>query len=133
MCAQIGSVKKGEEITGNNVKVKVVKNKLAPPFRSVLFDIDFGRGISRAGEIIDLGVQSDVLAKQGSWYTFGNEQLAQGREKVKTLLEENTELADRIETMIREKLNPAVLAVEEEAEDADAPAPPSAPASSAKA
>lgn len=126
---QIGSVKKGEEITGNQVKVKVVKNKLAPPFRSVQFDIDFGKGISRAGEIIDLGVQTDVLAKQGSWYTYGTEQLAQGREKVKALLEENRELADRIDSNIREKLSPAVLAVEEEeiADDEGAPAPAPTP------
>ena len=97
-------IKDGEEALGNHVKVKVVKNKMAPPFKKAEFDIVFGEGISHIGEIVDLGVELEVIKKSGSWFSYGDTRLAQGRDAVKALLKDNPQLADEIEAKIREKL-----------------------------
>jgi recombination protein RecA len=86
------------------VKVKVVKNKVAPPFRTAEFDIMFGEGISKAGEIVDLGVEYNIIKKSGSWFSYGDSKLAQGRDSVKQLLCDNPELSDEIEAKIREAI-----------------------------
>ena len=98
------AIKDGDEVLGNLTKVKVVKNKVAPPFRRAEFDIMFGEGISKVGEIIDLGVEYGIIQKSGSWFSYNGEKLAQGREAVKQLIKDNTELADEIEAKIREAL-----------------------------
>ncbi|MCX6197048.1 MAG: recombinase RecA [Flavobacteriia bacterium] len=97
-------LKDGEEITGNRVKVKVVKNKVAPPFRKAEFDIMYGEGISKVGEIIDLGVELNILKKSGSWFSYGETRLGQGRDSIKTLLLDNPELADELEAKIKEAI-----------------------------
>ena len=98
-------IKDGEEALGNRTRVKVVKNKMAPPFKKAEFDIVFGEGISHVGEIIDLGVDYDIIKKSGSWFSYNGEKLAQGREAVKQLLRDNPELCDEIEAKIREALS----------------------------
>ena len=98
-------IKDGEEALGNHVKVKVVKNKMAPPFKKAEFDIVFGEGISRSGEIVDLGVEMNIIQKAGSWFSYNETKLAQGREAVKKLLQDNEELAQEIEAKIREALS----------------------------
>ena len=97
-------LKDGEVALGNRTRVKVVKNKMAPPFKKAEFDIVFGEGISRVGEIIDLGVEYGIIAKSGSWFSYNDQKLAQGREAVKQLLKDNPELCDEIESKIREAL-----------------------------
>ena len=97
-----GQIKDGDNIKGNQVRVKVVKNKVAPPFRKAEFDIMFGEGISKVGELVDLGVNAGVLQKSGSWFSYGDTKLAQGREAVKELLRDNVELAEEIEAKIME-------------------------------
>ena len=97
-------IKDGEEAIGNRVKVKVVKNKVAPPFRAAEFDIIFGEGVSKTGEIIDMGVELGIVQKSGSWFSYNNDKLGQGREAVKQLLTDNPELSNEIETKIREKI-----------------------------
>jgi recombination protein RecA len=97
-------VKDGDEAIGNHVKVKVVKNKVAPPFRAAEFDIIFGEGISKNGEIIDMGTELGVVQKSGSWYSYNNDKMGQGRDAVKQLLVDNPELAKEIEAKIREKI-----------------------------
>lgn len=99
-----GQIKDGDNIVGNRVKVKVVKNKLAPPFRTAEFDIMYGEGISKTGEIVDLGVELDILKKSGSWYSYGDTKLGQGRDAIKTLLADNVELAEEIEAKIKEAI-----------------------------
>ena len=94
-------IKDGEEALGNHVKVKVVKNKMAPPFKKAEFDIVFGEGISHTSELVDLGVELGIIAKSGSWFSYNDQKLAQGREAVKKLLQDNPELADEIEAKIR--------------------------------
>ena len=101
---RIAQIKDGDEAVGNRAKVKVVKNKVAPPFRSAEFDIIFGEGISKVGEIIDLGVELGIVGKSGSWFNYNNDKLGQGRDTVKQLLTDNPELANEIETKIREKV-----------------------------
>lgn len=100
-------IKDGEEAVGNRVKVKVVKNKVAPPFRTAEFDIIFGEGVSKIGEILDIGVEMGIVNKSGSWFSYNTDKLGQGRESVKQLLRDNTELANEIEGKIREKLKEA--------------------------
>lgn len=103
-------IKDGEEAVGNRVKVKVVKNKVAPPFRVAEFDIIFGEGVSKVGEILDIGVELGIVNKSGSWFSYNTDKLGQGREAVKQLLKDNTELANEIENKIREKLKEAQTA-----------------------
>ena len=97
-------LKDGEEVIGNRVKVKVIKNKVAPPFRKAEFDIMYGEGISKVGEIIDLGVELNILKKSGSWFSYGETRLGQGRDSIKTLLLDNLELADELEAKIKEAI-----------------------------
>jgi recombination protein RecA len=101
---RMAQIKDGEEAIGNHVKVKVVKNKVAPPFRSAEFDIIFGEGISKMGEIIDMGVEFGVVQKSGSWFSYGSDKLGQGRDGVRQLLHDNPELAAEIEAKIRAKI-----------------------------
>lgn len=101
---RIAQIKDGEDAIGNRAKVKVVKNKVAPPFRSAEFDIIFGEGISKAGEIIDMGVELGIISKSGSWYSYNTDKLGQGRDAVKQLMLDNPELATDIETKIRAKI-----------------------------
>lgn len=98
---RIGQIKEREEVIGNQTRVKVVKNKVAPPFRQVEFDIIYGEGISKTGELIDLGVKAEVVEKSGSWYSYKGERMGQGREKTRTFLKENPAIADEIEDLIR--------------------------------
>ncbi|NKB82287.1 MAG: recombinase RecA [Nitrospirales bacterium] len=100
---RIESIKEGQEVTGSRVRVKVVKNKTAPPFRQAEFDIMFAEGISKVGELVDLGVEKRIIDKAGAWYSYNEERLGQGREAVKTFLKSNPELAREIEHRIREK------------------------------
>ena len=102
---RIGQIKDTDHVTGNRARVKVVKNKLAPPFKRAEFDIMYGVGISKVGEIVDLGVEHNVLQKSGSWYSYGDTRLGQGRDAVKTLLQDNPELAEETEGKIRKILN----------------------------
>ena len=102
-----GKVKDGDNILGNQVRVKVVKNKVAPPFRKAEFEILFGEGISKIGEIIDLGVEYGIIKKSGSWFSYGDTKLGQGNEAVKELLKDNPELCEEIEAKIKEKLSEA--------------------------
>src|SRR4051812_31696179 len=108
---RIAALKEGEEVTGARAKVKVVKNKVAAPFRQAEFDIDYGEGISRTGELVDLGVEHKLVIKSGAWYSYGDLRLGQGRDNAKTFLRENPDLADEIETKIREKLGLPPLGV----------------------
>ena len=115
---RIGAIKKGDISIGNRTRVKVVKNKLAPPFRQVEFDIVYGEGISRTGDLLDLGVEADIVTKSGAWFSFQGDRIGQGRENSKAFLEENTEMAETIERMIREKhglIEPETKPVEEAA------------------
>ncbi|MCF8435105.1 MAG: recombinase RecA [Crocinitomicaceae bacterium] len=97
-------IKEGEEVLGNRVKVKVVKNKVAPPFRRAEFDIMYGEGISKVGEVIDLGVELNIIKKSGSWFSYGETKLGQGRDSVKAIINDNPELMDELETKIKEAL-----------------------------
>ena len=113
---RIGAVKKGDEIIGNETRVKVVKNKVAPPFRQAEFEILYGEGISFLGEIVDLGVSYGFIQKSGSWYSYGEEKIGQGKENVKVFLKEHPEKAKEIELKIRaeafSKLSPVVDVVD---------------------
>jgi recombination protein RecA len=108
---RIGQVKDGDEVQGNNVRVKVVKNKIAPPFRKAEFDIMFGEGISKSGEIVDLGVQYNIIKKSGSWFSYGETKLGQGRETVRKLITDNPELAQELETKIIEAITGKITLV----------------------
>jgi len=101
---RINQIKEGEEVLGNRTRVKIVKNKLAPPFRKAEFDIMYGEGISKTGEMIDLGVEGEVIKKAGSWFSYGDTKLGQGREAVKALLLDNPELMEELEKKIIEKM-----------------------------
>lgn len=104
---RIGSIKKADEIIGNETRVKVVKNKVAPPFRQAEFDILYGEGISRAGELIDLGVLYGIVEKAGAWYSYNRDRIGQGRDNVREFLKEHTELSQAIELKIRERALPS--------------------------
>ena len=119
---RIGSIKKGDEVVGSETRVKVVKNKVAPPFRQAEFDIMYGTGISREGEILELGVQHGVLEKTGAWYGYQGDRLGQGKDNSREFLRENPQLAREIEMKIREKAGvapPTPAAVTEAAEDSN--------------
>ncbi len=104
-------IKEGEDVIGNRVKVKVVKNKVAPPFRKAEFDIMYGEGISKVGEVIDLGVELNILKKSGSWFSYGETRLGQGRDSVKNMIADNPELMDELEAKIKEALGSNTTAV----------------------
>jgi recombination protein RecA len=127
---RIGSIKKGEEVIGNETKVKVVKNKVSPPFKTAEFDILYGQGISREGEVIDMGVEAKVLEKSGSWYAYNGEKIGQGKDNAREFLKENPELAVEIENKVRDALGIPLLPV---AEAAAAGADAAKPAKKAKA
>ncbi|HEY5612609.1 MAG TPA: recombinase RecA [Lysobacter sp.] len=119
---RIGAIKKGDEIIGNQTKIKVVKNKMAPPFKQVLTEILYGEGISREGELIDMGVDAKLLDKAGAWYSYGDERIGQGKENARQYLKDNPAVAQRLEAAVREKLLPVAAAPRDksEAEDAEA-------------
>ena len=98
---RIGSIKRGDEVVGNETRVKVVKNKIAPPFREALFDILYGEGISREGEMIELGVAQNIIEKSGAWYAYRGEKIGQGKDNTRDYLKEHPELAAEIEAKIR--------------------------------
>ena len=116
---RVSSIKDGDEVKGNQVRVKVVKNKVAPPFRKAEFDIMFGTGISKAGEILDLGVQLTIIKKSGSWFSYGDQKLAQGRDASKKLIEDNPELAEEIEAKIMAQLTGKNLDILEDSQFGD--------------
>ena len=105
---RIGQLKDGDDVQGNHTRVKVVKNKVAPPFRKAEFDILYGEGISKIGEIIDLGVEIEIIKKAGSWFSYGETKLGQGREGVKSLLKDNPELLDELEAKIIASYTPSL-------------------------
>jgi len=106
---RIGSIKKGEEVIGNETKVKVVKNKVSPPFKTAEFDILYGQGISREGEIIDMGVEARILEKSGSWYAYNGEKIGQGKDNAREFLKENPDLSFEIENKVRESVGIRML------------------------
>ncbi|KAB0633990.1 recombinase RecA [Burkholderia latens] len=118
---RIGSIKKNDEVIGNETRVKVVKNKVSPPFREAIFDILYGEGISRQGEIIDLGVQAKIVDKAGAWYSYNGEKIGQGKDNAREFLRENPEIAREIENRIRESLGVVAMpdGVVDEAEAMD--------------
>jgi len=104
---RVTSIKDGDEVVGNQVRVKVVKNKVAPPFRKAEFEITFGEGISKIGEIVDLGTELGILKKSGSWYSYNDTKIGQGRDAVKNMLKDNPELCDEVEGLIAAALQDA--------------------------
>ena len=104
---RIGAIKKGDEIIGNQTRIKVVKNKLAPPFKQVVTEILYGQGISREGELIDMGVDARLIEKSGAWYSYGDERIGQGKENARQFLKDNPEIAATLEATLREKFVPA--------------------------
>jgi recombination protein RecA len=101
---RVSPIKEGQDIIGNRTRVKVVKNKLAPPFKDIEFDLMYGEGISRTGDLLDMGVTLNIVDKSGSWYSFEGERIGQGRENVKAFLIENPEIFAKIETKVRDEL-----------------------------
>ncbi len=116
---RVGSIKKGEEVTGSETKVKVVKNKVAPPFKQATFDILYGEGISREGEILDLGSETDIVEKSGAWYSYNGERIGQGKDNAREFLRQNPEMALEIENKLREKFGVAARNTSAEAADVD--------------
>jgi recombination protein RecA len=120
---RIGQIKDRDEVVGNQTRVKVVKNKLAPPFRQVEFDIMYGEGISKVGELIDLGVKAGVVEKSGAWFSYDSQRIGQGRENAKQFLRDRREVADAIERKVREQsgvVANSMLAANEDGEEAEA-------------
>jgi recombination protein RecA len=120
---RVGAIKERDEVVGNQTRVKVVKNKLAPPFRQVEFDIMYGEGISKSGELIDLGVTTGVVEKSGSWFSYNSQRIGQGRENAKTFLRANPEIAGKIEAAVRQNagiIADKILAGEAEKDDDEA-------------
>ncbi|MBT3176226.1 MAG: recombinase RecA [Desulfobacula sp.] len=111
-------IKEGQEIIGNRTKVKVVKNKLAPPFKNIEFDLMYGEGISRTGDLLDMGVELDIVDKSGSWYSFEGERIGQGRENVKVFLIDNPDIFEKIEQKVREQLGIADLGTNDKKKEA---------------
>jgi recombination protein RecA len=119
---RIGVIKERDEVVGNQTRVKVVKNKLAPPFKQVEFDIMYGEGVSKMGEIIDLGVKAGVVEKSGAWFSYDSQRIGQGRENAKTFLKNNPDMAGKIEAAIRQNaglIAEKILAGEREDQDDD--------------
>ncbi|MCK9918980.1 recombinase RecA [Microbacteriaceae bacterium K1510] len=119
---RIGAIKERDEVTGNQTRVKVVKNKLAPPFKQVEFDIMYGEGVSKIGELIDLGVKAGVVEKSGAWFSYDSQRIGQGRENAKTFLKENPDMAAKIEAAVRQNsgvLAEAIVTGEKEEDDED--------------
>ena len=116
---RIGSIKKAEEVIGNETRVKVVKNKVSPPFREALFDILYGEGISREGEIVELGVTHRIVEKSGAWYAYNGEKIGQGKDNTREFLRENPETAQEIERKIRDAVGIAGGMPQAEAAEAD--------------
>jgi recombination protein RecA len=117
---RIGAIKERDEVVGNQTRVKVVKNKLAPPFKQVEFDIMYGEGVSKRGELIDLGVKAGVVEKSGSWFSYDSQRIGQGRENAKGFLKDNPDIADKIELAIRQNsglIAEKILAGEESDDD----------------
>ncbi|MGB7918432.1 MAG: DNA recombination/repair protein RecA, partial [Desulfobacterales bacterium] len=114
---RIGAIKEGQETTGNRTRVRVVKNKMAPPFKEAEFDITYGEGISKTGDLLDLGVQVNVIEKSGSWYSFEGERIGQGRENVKRFLTENPDIYAAALQKVREAVGLAEKAVAEKPKD----------------
>ncbi len=112
---RIGSIKKGDEVIGSETKVKIVKNKVAPPFKTAEFDILYGEGISREGEIIDMGVEARILDKSGSWYAYNGEKIGQGKDNAREFLRENRDMAVEIENKVREAMGVPLVAVDKAA------------------
>jgi recombination protein RecA len=120
---RIGQIKDREQVVGNQTRVKVVKNKLAPPFRQVEFDIMYGEGISKVGELIDLGVKANVVEKSGAWFSYDSQRIGQGRENAKQFLRDHPDVAAKIEVKVREQSGVVanlMLATADEAEEAEA-------------
>ena len=111
---RIGSIKEGTNMVGNRTRVRVVKNKVAPPFKDVEFDIIYGRGISSLGEIVDMGTEHSILKRSGTWYSYGDERLGQGRDRVIRFLEENQDIKEEIEAKVREALNLPPIVISKE-------------------
>jgi recombination protein RecA len=114
---RIGAIKKGDEVIGNQTRVKVVKNKVAPPFKTAEFEILYGEGISREGEIIEHGVQQGIIDKAGSWYSYGSDRIGQGKENVREFLKSNPEVAAEIEKQIRASLLPDTVKTADKADE----------------
>jgi recombination protein RecA len=110
---RIGAIKKGDEIIGNQTKIKVVKNKLAPPFKQVITEILYGEGISREGELIDMGVEAKLVEKAGAWYSYGDERIGQGKDNARGYLRDNPQVAARLEAELREKFQPTEAPAED--------------------
>ena len=117
---RIGAIKKGDEVVGNETRVKVVKNKVAPPFKEAFFDILYGEGISREGEIISLGVKYDIIEKTGAWYSYNKDRIGQGKDNVRNFLKEHPEIAQEIEEAVRAKILPKSVADQAAAEEVEA-------------
>ena len=111
---RIGSIKKGDEIIGNQTKIKVVKNKMAPPFKQIVTEILYGEGISREGELIDMGVEAKMVEKSGAWYSYGAERIGQGKENARQWLKDNPKAAAELEAKLREQFAPAVIVADAE-------------------
>ncbi|MGW8187414.1 MAG: recombinase RecA, partial [Desulfobacterales bacterium] len=114
---RVGAIKEGQEVTGNRTRVRVVKNKMAPPFKEAEFDITYGEGISKTGDLLDLGVQVNVIEKSGSWYSFEGERIGQGRENVKRFLAENPDIYASALQKVKEAVGLAAKVVEEKPKD----------------
>ena len=118
-----GQIKKGDDVLGNETKVKVIKNKVAPPFRQAEFDILYGEGVSWEGEVVDLGVKFDIVEKSGAWYSYNGAKIGQGKDNVRVWLKENPEVAHEIEQKIREKAGITVQITEGKLDDTDGEQP----------
>ena len=121
---RIGAIKKADEVIGNDTRVKVVKNKMAPPFKQAEFEILYGEGTSREGELIELGVKHDLIDKSGAWYSYNGDRIGQGKDNVRNHMKENPQMTEEIESVLREKLLSALVKAapekEEEAEEPEA-------------
>jgi recombination protein RecA len=115
---RIGAIKKGDEIIGNQTKIKVVKNKMAPPFKQVITEILYGEGISREGELIDMGVDAKLVEKSGAWYSYGSERIGQGKENARQYLKENPQVAQQLEAQLREKFVPEEISARDASDEA---------------